>query len=297
MCTLSNFIKKKKKYLILSFMSSIFCFLVCCDSEKSTINRGHRWFDRGKFDYAIQTYSQAVKINPENPDIYFYRGLAKFNAKDIEGAEVDFTRSIKLNPMHVGAYINRGLLFNQKGEFDKALSDCNKAIELKPNEYRAYLVRAEVWFYKRDFDKSIDDCNFIIKNNSQMAVAYRSRADAFYWKQEYKNAIRDYLKAIELNQKDSLAYNNLAWILSTCEDEKFRDGKRALFFAKKAVDLNPSFINLSTLSAAYAENSMFEDAVKVTKKIVFVEKDLNEKNKKHLKLFQNHQPLREKPGN
>ena len=198
--------------------------------------------------------------------------------------------------MHVGAYINRGLLFNQRGEFNKALSDCNKAIELKPNEYRAYLVRAEVWFFKRDFDKSIVDCNFVIKNGPQMAVAYRDKADAYYWKRDYKEAIRDYSKAIELDQKNSLAYNNLAWILSTCEDEKFRDGKRALFFAKKAVDLNPSFTNLSTLAAAYAENNIFEEAVKIMEKIVPVEKDQKEKNEKYLKLFKNHQPVREIPG-
>ncbi len=157
-----------RNYFVLLILSFIACFSYGCDSEKSTIARGHRWFDRGKFDYAVQTYSQALKNNPTNPDIFFFRGLAKFKSEDIVGAEADFTMAIKLNPMYVGAYINRGLLFNQKGEFDKALSDCNKAIELKPNEYRAYLVRAEVWFYKRDFDKSIVDCNFVIKNNPQM---------------------------------------------------------------------------------------------------------------------------------
>ena len=263
MNALNIFTKYQKKDLILSFVPFIFFFLVCCDSEKSTINRGHRWFERGKFEYAVRTYSQALKDNPTNPDIYFFRGLAKFNSKDILGAEADFTMTIKLNPMHVGAYINRGLLFNQRGEFDKALSDCNKAIELKPNEYRAYLVRAEVWFYKRDFDKSIVDCNFVIKNNPQMAIAYRGRADAFYWKLNYAEAIRDYLKAIELDRKDSYAYNNLAWILATCEDEKFRDGKKALIYAKIAVDLNPSPANLSTLAAAYAESNIFEEAVKI----------------------------------
>ena len=285
-----------RNYFISVLLSFIACFFYGCDLEKSTINRGNRWFARGEFSYAIQAYSKALKTNPSNPTTYFYRGLAKFNSKDIAGAEVDFTMSIKLNPMHVGAYINRGLLFNQKGEFDKALYDCNKAIELKPNEYRAYLVRAEVWFYKRDFDKSIHDCNFVIKNSPQTAVAYRDRADAFYWKLNYSEAIRDYLKAIELDQNDSYAINNLAWILATCEAEKFRDGKKALIYAKKAVDLKPSSVNYSTLAAAYAENNIFEEAVKIMQKIVPVEKDQKKKNEKYLTLFKNHQPVREKPG-
>ena len=124
-----------------------------------------------------------------------------------------------------------------------------------------------VWFHKRAFGQSIADCSFVIKNNPQMSVAYRDRADAYYWKREYKEAIRDYSKAIELDQKDSYAYNNLAWILATCEDQKFRDGKRALIVAKKAVDLKPSSINCSTLAAAYAENGIFEEAINIMKKI------------------------------
>ncbi|OGP50211.1 MAG: hypothetical protein A2Y79_07850 [Deltaproteobacteria bacterium RBG_13_43_22] len=283
-----------KKVFFLSIISFT-CFLIGCNSETSAINRGHRWYDRGKFNNAVQTYSHALKINPSNPDAYYFRGLAKYKLQDIEGAEADFSMAIKLNPTHIGAYINRGHLFNQRNEFDKALSDCNKAIGLSPNEYRAYLVQAEVWFYKRDFDKSIADCNFVLKNNPQMAVAYRDRADAFYWKLNYSEATRDYLKAVELDQKDSFALNNLAWILATCEDEKIRDGKEALVFARKAVDIDPSFANLSTLAAAYAENRMFDEAVKIMKKIVSGEKDQKAQKEKYLKFFQSQKPIREKP--
>jgi tetratricopeptide (TPR) repeat protein len=285
-----------KKFFILFFITFHFCFLACCDSEKSTINRGHRWFDRGKFSSAVQTYSQAIKINPSNPDSYYFRGLAKLKSEDKEGAKADFTVTINMNPNYLGAYINRGIIFKDEGNLDKALEDFNKALELKPDEYKTYLIRANVWFQKGDFEKAIDDSSFVIKNNPLMAVAYRDRADAYYWKQNYEETIKDYKRAIELNPKDSFAYNNLAWILSTCEDEKYRDGKSALLYAKKAVDLNPNPVNLSTYAAAYAENRMFEDAVKIMKKIVFDEKNLVEKNSKYLNLFLNHQPLREKPG-
>ncbi len=99
-----------------------------------------------------------------------------------------------------------------------------------------------------------------------------------------------------MDQKDSYAYNNLAWILATCEDQKFRDGKRALIVARKAVDLKPSSINCSTLAAAYAENGIFEEAINIMKKIESVDKDEKEKNEKYLTLFKNHQSVREKPG-
>lgn len=295
MSALNKFIKKQNK-LTFSVIPFIFFFLVCCDSEKSTVNRGHRWFERGQFIYAVNTYSHAIKINPSNPDTYFFRGLAKFKSGDIEGAEEDFTVAIKIKPDYVGAYINRGIIYKDKGELDNALADFNKVLELKPDDYKIYLIRANAFFRKGDFDKSIADCSIVINNNSKMAIAYRDRADAYYWKRNYLEATNDYLRAIELDQKDSYALNNLAWILSTCEDEKFRNGKKALIYAKKAVDLNPSPENFNTLAAAYAENNIFEEAVKIMQKIVPVAKDQKEKAETYLNFFKNHQPLREKPG-
>jgi tetratricopeptide (TPR) repeat protein len=290
---LKIFPNKYFHFLILSFIS---CALCSCDAEKSTINRGHRWFDRGKYENAVQTYSHALEINPANPDTYYFRGLAKLMAEDLVGAKADFNEAIRLNPNYLGAYINRGIIFKRTGELDKALKDINKAIELKPNEYKLYSIRAGIWFQKGRFDESIADCNIIIKNNPQTAVAYRDRADAYYWKRDYKEAIKDYSKAVEINQKDSYAYNNLAWILATCKDANFRDGKSALVYAKKAVDLNPSKVNLGTNAAACAENGMFDEAIKIMKKIVAEDKEHNPKNKKYLDLFQRHQPLREKSG-
>jgi eukaryotic-like serine/threonine-protein kinase len=56
---------------------------------------------------------------------------------------------------------------------------------------------------------------------------------------QWDKAIAAYAKAIELDPKNAKAPNNLAWLLSTCPDAKFRDADRALELAKKAVELTP----------------------------------------------------------
>jgi Tfp pilus assembly protein PilF len=45
--------------------------------------------------------------------------------------------------------------------------------------------------------------------------------------------------------------NNLAWVLVTCEEERFRDGQRGLLLASKAADLKPASHILDTLAHAY----------------------------------------------
>jgi TPR repeat protein len=60
------------------------------------------------------------------------------------------------------------------------------------------------------------------------------------------------------------AVNDLAWVLATCPDERYRDIKRALKLGESLVSLGltePS--NLDTLAAAYAVNGDFEKAIHV----------------------------------
>ena len=55
--------------------------------------------------------------------------------------------------------------------------------------------------------------------------------------------------------------NNLAWLYATCEDERFRDPKKALALAEKAAELEESPHILDTLAECYYVNNQFEKAV------------------------------------
>lgn len=288
--------KYVKKCLCALIAPLMICLYVACNSEEADIERGHRYINRKNYDRAIQNYSFAIKTNPSNPNAYYYRGLARMKAGDLDTSIDDFTMAIKLDPNYFEAYINRGANLITMGKLDEALIDYNKAIGLKPDDLKALLVRADIWFKKKFYDKAIADYDVVIENDPKASIAYRGRGDAYYRKNDYQESIKDYLKTIDLNPKDSFAYNNLAWIFSTCADVKFRDGEKALQYSQKAVELDPSPYNLSTLAAAYAENDKFGKAVKILKGLIDNEKESNglkEKLESYLILFQSNQPLRE----
>jgi tetratricopeptide (TPR) repeat protein len=56
--------------------------------------------------------------------------------------------------------------------------------------------------------------------------------------------IAEYEQRINVNPDDAVAHNDLAWLLVTCPDTAFRDSKRAVELAKKAVALAPMSGNL-----------------------------------------------------
>src|SRR5207244_3419417 len=72
----------------------------------------------------------------------------------------------------------------------------------------------------------------------KFAPAWFSRACTYQKLGHWDKAVADYAQAV-LVPKSDLAQNNFAWLLATCPDEKFRDARRALDLAVKAVALAP----------------------------------------------------------
>jgi tetratricopeptide (TPR) repeat protein len=70
-------------------------------------------------------------------------------------------------------------------------------------------------------------------------------------------------KVLVGDPKNLNALNNLAWIHATSLDDRLRDGKKALKYAERALELShgTDVHVLDTLAAAYAENSRFDKAI------------------------------------
>jgi tetratricopeptide (TPR) repeat protein len=194
---------------------------------------------------------------------YFYRGGAYYHKAEYDAAIFYFSKAIEINPKDAKAYNNRGIAYYNKGEYDRAISDYTKAIEINPGYAMAYINRG---------------------------VSYNNKG-------EYERAISDYTKAIEINPRYAATYNDVAWLLATCPDGKYRDGRKAVENATRACELSQWAVPalLDTLAAAYAEVGEFKQAVKWQSKAIELTADENDKAamQSHLKLYKAGKPYRE----
>ncbi|OQX27135.1 MAG: hypothetical protein BWK80_06860 [Desulfobacteraceae bacterium IS3] len=268
------------------------------DTELQYIKRGDAYYDKGEYDKAVDDYSKAIEINDQNDQAYMKRGNTYFNKGDYDNAIDDYSKVIEINQKNDMAYLNRGIAYSNKGEYEKAIYDYSKAIEINDQNDMAYILQGDAYNNKGEYDKAVDDYSKAIEINPKNDTAYINRGNAYYNKGEYDKAIDDYNKAIEINPKNDRGYNGISWLLATCPDAKYRNGAKAIEFAKKAIELNPNIYEFGdTLAAAYAEAGQFDEAVKAQEKTIEMLgekiKDIPE-FKERLNLYKVGKPWREK---
>ena len=212
-----------------------------------------------KYDAAINSLNEAVKLNPDYAEAYYYRGLTYKSLGQREQAFEDYNKAIELNPDFTEAYNNRGVIYGECGQPERALQDFDKAIELDPNNAEAYYNRGLIYDALKQYAKSIGNYDKAILLSPNDAKAYLNLGVDYFRLNQYEQAIQNFDKAIELKPDYAFAYNNRG--LSYFELGQY---KQAVENYDKAVELNPDY-DLAYLNRGNAYYKMWKNAVRATK--------------------------------
>ena len=124
---------------------------------RKQLTLGHRFFEKKNLPEALRAYDEAIQIQPNNPEVYFWRGRLFVSKGDMEKAASDFRRAVALNPSYVEAYDNLGWLFSQTGNFDESIRYLTRSIELRPDNGWAYYQRGHCYHKKGDMESALKD--------------------------------------------------------------------------------------------------------------------------------------------
>lgn len=211
---------------------------------------GDESFSKGEYTTSISQYSQALKLNYSNADLYYQRGLAYYQIGDYEKAIADYSQVIKLNINDAKAYHKRGVALSQMGAYEAAINDYTQSILINPDVAITYKNRAEARSFLGDNQGAVEDytqaikinpqyadvsknpniARYIAKNqpgfnqtipiNSQDANAYKNRGNVRADIGDYQGAIADYTQAIQINPHLADVYYNRGNVRCDVGDEE-----------------------------------------------------------------------------
>jgi tetratricopeptide (TPR) repeat protein len=128
--------------------------------------RGNGYRQRGNYDAAIADHSQAIKLNPSDPDGYYNRGIAYGSKKIYDRALADYGTAISLA-------VNANVAYSggEQLSHDRIVADYYKA-------------RAGVYYDTAEYERAVSYYNEAIRLNPRSA-------DSLYWRGKSKEKIGD----------------------------------------------------------------------------------------------------------
>jgi tetratricopeptide (TPR) repeat protein len=91
----------------------------------------------GRYQDAVDEYSEAVKLNPENSDVHFNLGWALMESKRYIEALVPLKKSIRLNPKNTDAYYSLGWVYGELKRYEEAVVALEETLLIDPNHLEA----------------------------------------------------------------------------------------------------------------------------------------------------------------
>ncbi|XP_021058189.1 tetratricopeptide repeat protein 6 isoform X1 [Mus pahari] len=210
-------------------------------SAECLYNLGLCYMEEGNFQMAFESFTKAVKANPDFAEAFYHRGLCKVKLNK-QNSILDFNRALTLNPKHYQAYLSRVAYYGLKGRYSKAILNCNEAIKLYPESVRAYICRGVLKYYNRSYKLGITDLSTAVKMDKSNYTAYYNRALCYTKIGEYQMALRDYGIVLLLDAGENIALNtfiNRGLIYTELEQYGFalEDFKQAALMSETSVSL------------------------------------------------------------
>jgi tetratricopeptide (TPR) repeat protein/S1-C subfamily serine protease len=211
----------------------------------------------GKRDNAVADCTEAVRLDPTNADAYSCRANVYGDDGRLDEAITDYTHVIRLKPTDALAYYNRGMAHGRKNQNDSAIADLTQAIRLDPEHVLAHYFRGTAYALKGKLDEAIGDYTEVIRLAPKHGPAYCDRGVAYGRKGDYDTAIADLSEAIRLNRRDARAWSSRGWAYLNKTDYD-----KAIADLTEAIRLDPKDARIYyNRGAAYSSTGAYDRAI------------------------------------
>ncbi len=191
-----------------------------------------------KYDEAIQFYHEAIRIDPDISDIYYFLGNAFFLSGRHEDAIPVYVRSIKIEKnRRPEAYFNLGNVLCTMFRYKEAVKCFKMTLKLDPSNFEAYFNLANCYHILGSNKKACINYEECLKRNYMVKDVKLSLARTYFQvaSTEGFGKCEDLLKSL-LNEDPK---NNEVMMYLALIKEKTNKTGEAINLYKKILEINP----------------------------------------------------------
>ncbi|HSF55956.1 MAG TPA: tetratricopeptide repeat protein [Algoriphagus sp.] len=155
----------------------------------------------GGDEVLLEQLDQVIADSSANSQTYKQRGFYRMNHNEYEGAIEDFSLAISLDPEDSESFFYRGKVNSRLKNWVKAEEDYSAAIALEPENPEYYLARGQSRYVNGQFEEALADFTLTISQDPEHASGYYHRGITFQRMGRIGEACPELLKATELGME------------------------------------------------------------------------------------------------
>ncbi|MES2828454.1 MAG: tetratricopeptide repeat protein [Bacteroidota bacterium] len=261
--------KNKIKHLLIAF--SILCLPILSfaqsEEAKKALDEGKALSNKGEYDKAIASFTEAIRLYPDYASAYNYRGYYYYINKEYVKSIADLNQAIKLDPKYGNAHYNLGVSYYYNEDYTNSIGSFTEAIKISPTDSLTYNWRGFVYTKMEEYDIATADLKKAISLSTKFLAAYNNLANISVLKNDIDDAIKQYQDLILLEPTYRAAYEKLGNIYKNREQYEL-----ALNTFNELVRLDPKiYSGYSNRASVYAAQRNFEKAAAEYSKFLKVE--------------------------
>ncbi len=224
-------------------------------------NRGQYLRNKeGNYEAALEDYTMAITIEPDNPELANSRGRTYFDMalsgrykgrenELFQKALDDFNAALskpKIKPKSKAeVLINRGGALAALGRLEEAIESLNEGIAIAPDNKNGYLNRSLTYFHLQRFDKCIEDYTKYLELDPYTPNIWYERGMLRRSLGQPDAAIEDLNQCLQLDPNFALAYleRARAYALQGKKDLARQDYQRAQQMGLQMADYDHQLMN------------------------------------------------------
>ncbi len=259
----------------------IFCLVFGCSRKTDNhYNKlGVNYLNNGQYNYAINAFIKAIKLNPSNAEVHFNLGRA-YNRKGVDDkARAEFSISSRIDPETFDECVIKykekidyeftdtqhlaelGSAYAEKGMLDEAIDTYKEVLEIEPENVRVHYVLGTLYSKKGMYDEAVSEFRRAIEIDQSMPEAHYNLGMAYYKQGMIDMAISEYKSTLGYlpkanGRKTAGVHYKLG--LAYYDNEMFKDAVNEL---NKALEITPNDSRVHyKLSMVYKKIGMFKQA-------------------------------------
>jgi len=198
--------------------------------------KGNAYFKKGQHAEAIECYTFATEMDPNNPVFFTNRSTAYFKMEKYDKSFRDAEKAVARDKTWAKGYYRKGLVYQQKEKYKEGCHEFDQAI--------FYARQNKNKSQEKLFTTCYDECKKKMYKGMSSADILKGEGNLLFKGGDCKAAIKKYtegIKKAENNAKDKLVKADLYANRAACHRQEY-NAQECIKDCTEALKLNPGHV-------------------------------------------------------